>query len=174
VWDAESGSRLQVLEGHGREMTCLLAYAAAAPPHDRLVSASLDTTVRRWGCDASDEEIQTPQSLLVRSRDVIFSSHRRYSCPPHAPTVWSDTARPVCDQVRVWDPEAGTLLHTLRRHAQPVCKIVLVSGVRLAGERDGRIVLVSADRGGVMFGWDLGEDPLLAGAVHLRAANKQG
>jgi WD40 repeat protein len=93
---------------------------------------------------------------------------------PHPPPLPVWEWRLACgysdSSVCIWDPASGCLLHTLDEHEEPVTCLHLT-------EWNGRRTLASADEGGRVLTWDLGQPPETdrgPGGNTTRAANKRG
>lgn len=100
IWDAESGTRLQALDGHEGVVNSV----AFSPDGTRVVSGSDDETVRIW-----DAESGTRLQVLRGHDDIINS----VAFSPDDTRVVSGSD----DQtVRIWDAASGTCLQVLRGH----------------------------------------------------------
>jgi WD40 repeat protein len=96
-WDAETGKRLRVLDGH----TAPISAVAVSPGGTLLATASHDKTVRLWE-SATGKLTQTFSEHAAPVLAVSFS--------PDGRTVASAGAD---NKVLVWEASSGQLLHTL-------------------------------------------------------------
>jgi WD40 repeat protein len=96
-WDAETGKRLRVLEGH----TGPISAVAVSPGGALLATASHDKTVRLWESDTG----KLTQTFGEHAAAVLAVSFA-----PDGRTVASAGAD---NKVLVWEASSGQLLHTL-------------------------------------------------------------
>ena len=130
IWDAQTGKRLHVCQGHRQPVDSI----AFSPDGSQLVSGADDWSVRLWN---------TKDGTLVRTlgrhkrsvMDVAFSpdGSRIASCSED----WT---------IRIWDPNSGNLLETLRGHTFPIHQI----GFRANGQQ-----LISGSLDHTLRIWDL-------------------
>jgi WD40 repeat protein len=96
-WDAETGKRVRVLEGH----TAPISAVAVSPDRTLLATAAHDNTVRLWE-NATGKLTQTFGGHTAPVLAVSFA--------PDGRTVASAGAD---NKVLVWEASSGQLLHTL-------------------------------------------------------------
>ncbi|KAI0124929.1 WD40-repeat-containing domain protein [Xylariales sp. AK1849] len=80
VWDRTSGKKYCTLEGHFDEITDLIILKAHTEAGDRLVSVSLDGTIRTWSLDLKDldqviqEQLDRAQGIEKETTDEVTES----------------------------------------------------------------------------------------------------
>jgi WD40 repeat protein len=135
--DATTGKRLLTLEGHTRG----LAGLAFTPRGKRVVTASLDGTVRVWDTATGEAAI-----ILCHGRDPERDWVMHLSCSPAGASFASGGIAPRGGSgVRVWDARTG----------KPRTGFVEESVNRVAFSGDGRR-LASADLHGTVRVWEVG------------------
>ena len=149
VWDLEAGTLLHTLTGHdGR----VWAVAVSADGR-RAVSGGHDGTVRMWDVVTGNPIASRRPKQARRRLQPIMESH---DGGVWAVAVSADGRRAVSGgddgTVRVWDLEAGTVLHALTGHDGGVWAVAVSA--------DGRRAVSGGDDGTVRV-WDLEAGTLL-------------
>jgi WD40 repeat protein len=133
VWDANTGTALQTLEGHTSSVTAV----QFSPDGSKLASASDDGTVRVWDANTGTA-LQTLECYTSSVTAVQFS--------PDGSKLASASRD---DTVRVWYADTGAALHTLEGHTHWVTAVQFSpDGSKLASaSRDGTVRVWDADTG---------------------------
>jgi WD40 repeat protein len=165
IWDAESGAELATLTGHSftllrrLEIEVKLAELATltgsrtvnacaySPDGGRIVSASMDHTLKIWDAE-SGAELAT---LAGHSNEVTACAYS-----PDGRRIVSASGDHT---LKIWDAESGTDVATLAGHSHGVSSC--------AYSPDGRRI-VSASVDSTLKIWDAGSGAELATLVHSR------
>jgi WD40 repeat protein len=172
---AEDGGPLHRLsfsasqDARARRVLAMTTYRTASG-EDRLAARGADQSIRVWDMPEFTllQTIHDPQATLARGTLLAFQ------LAGGASRLLSACIDPYA--TRLWDPESGILLHTLRRHRSRVTVLNLVT------TEESRHLFVAGDEMGGFTTWDLGEappyeEPPLPGApeaAQLRRAGKLG
>eukprot|EP00741_Cyanophora_paradoxa_P013763 tig00020710_g13286.t1 len=155
VWDAETGAELLHLQGHTESVYSVAVLEAKGQgrgpepgPIDgrRIVSGSLDTSVRVWDAETGAELLHL-QGHTGEIRSVAVSAQKRRKAGAWAPSQHRSRDPEACGRdgrrivsgsadksVRVWDAETGAELLQLQGHTHYVDSVA-VSVVRRAGSQ---------------------------------------
>src|SRR5262249_36527934 len=129
-WDAETGKRLRVLEGH----TGPISAVAVSPGGTLLATASHDKTVRLW-------EIATGKlTQTLAGQDALLA----VSFSPDGKLIAAGGAD---KKIVVWDASSGQLLHTLAGSLEPVTALAWKPGTAT--------VLMSNGKAGAVQVWNV-------------------
>jgi len=135
VWDAASGDLLHRFGGFPEEVIQL----AFSPDGRRLVSASVDGTLRQWDLATGH---RTPWTFHVRHGDRVFAM--AYS--PDGKRIATGSRDRT---LRLWDAESGASLRVLIGHKSEISSVAFSpDGSRLASaDVDGEVRVWSATSG---------------------------
>jgi hypothetical protein len=163
LWDGETGQLVRTLGQQRREagvkVLALTLYKEHVQGRDRFAAAGTHQAI-----DVYDGETGALVHTLLGLRGHVA----KITCllaveaadgPLHLLSGSADGT------IKLWAPEQGRTLHTLRRHEEPITHL-------LHFVEEGRTRLVSADSRGVLLVWDLGDAPPESGFI--RAAGKLG
>ncbi|KAF9356570.1 hypothetical protein BGX34_009860, partial [Mortierella sp. NVP85] len=111
LWSAETGDCLRLLAGHSQDI-CSMVFS---PKGDRIISSSLDKTVRIW-----DVGVRTSQRTSGSHNGRVHM----VKCSPKGDQVASCSGDMT---VRLWDVETGSCRHILRGHSKEISCIAYSS-----------------------------------------------
>jgi WD40 repeat protein len=131
LWDVDSGTPLQTLEGHSSDVNAV----AFSPDGKLLASASYDETVRLWDA-GSGTPLQTLKGHSLVVKAVTFSPDGKLLASA------SDD-----ETIRLWDTGSGTPLQTLEGHNSYVNAVAFSPDSKL---------LASASYNEIVKLWDAG------------------
>lgn len=126
IWDAETGSVLQTLVGHGDDIVSV-AFSQDA---DRVLTASLDGVAFIWAVKSGKRLVSFPHCHDNSLNGASFSP----DCSQVVTASRDGTAK-------VWDVQSGSCLHTLVGHQESVRTAIF--------SPDGHCVLTSSSDGTV-------------------------
>jgi WD40 repeat protein len=139
IWDADTGKKLQVLEGHVGEVWCV----AISPDDLTIVSGGYDCNVMVWDLPTA----KLRMTLKGHESSVVSVAITPRTGEKIASGSWDKT-------VRIWSlvgVDAGTLLFTLKGHADWVRSVIFIpcaAGQQLiSGSDDGSIRVWNVDDG---------------------------
>src|SRR5581483_499386 len=107
IWDADSGSLLNTLNGH----TDYVQSVAFSSDNRKIVSGSCDNSIKIWDAE-SGSLLNTLNGHTNSVISVVFSSDNR--------KIVSGS----CDKsIKIWDADSGSLLNTLNGHTDWVLNV---------------------------------------------------
>jgi WD40 repeat protein len=134
IGEVETGKVTLMLQGHQGGVQAV----AFSPKADRLVSGSLDKTLRLWDLKTGKEIRQFP-GIADQVRSVDYSADGKW--------ILSGHFGPGSDfLVRWWDVDGGMEVHKLKGHTQDVTAVFFLPGGKTA---------VSTGMDGAAIVWDL-------------------
>ncbi|KAF4232367.1 hypothetical protein CNMCM6805_010013 [Aspergillus fumigatiaffinis] len=132
LWDAQTGSELQTLEGHSSAVRAV----AFSPDGQRIVSGSNDNTSKLWDAQTG-LELRTLEGHSNYVGSVAFS--------PDGQRIVSGSDD---NTIKLWDAQTGSELRTLEGHTNSVSSVAFSpDGQRIASGVDNTITLWDAQTG---------------------------
>src|SRR5581483_5167952 len=107
IWDAETGSLLNTLNGH----TNTVLSVAFSSDNRKIVSGSRDKSIKIWDAD-SGSLLNTLNGHTYSVYSVAFSFDSR--------KIVSGSSD---NSIKIWDAVSGSLLNTLNGHTNSVCSV---------------------------------------------------
>jgi WD40 repeat protein len=173
VWDGETGELLADLGGHQELVMSVAVWKEHTGGHDRIATGDREGRVRVWDGEASTllHDLDCGNGSAINSVSAFKSAGGPYHVLVH-------TEAEHADELQVWDPEEGRLLHDGINRGCPADFIHMFESAQ------GRYLLAVVGHGdhharhpgdtvrGFLDVWDLGEAP--AGEHPLRPAHKHG
>jgi WD40 repeat protein/serine/threonine protein kinase len=127
VWDVQTGKELHALKGHTDRM--LVDFS---PDGKRLVSSSMDGTVKVWDAKTGGELF----SLKGQDFYVYFS-------PDSKRLVTTASENEATGRISVWDAQTGQVIFSLQRHTDRVRNLAFsADSKRLASSSDDRTLRI--------------------------------
>src|SRR5581483_10624179 len=136
IWDADSGSLLNTLNGHTNSV-----YSVAFSSDNRkIVSGSGDYSIKIWDAE-SGSLLNTLNGHTDWIQSVAFSSDN------HKIVSGSDDK-----SIKIWDADSGSLLNTLNGHTNLINSVAFSSDNRkiVSGSSDKSIKIWDADSGSLL------------------------
>jgi WD40 repeat protein len=137
VGDTKTGKVTQTLQGHKSGVHTV----AFSPNADRVVSGSIDKTLRLWDV-AGGKEIRQFPGITDQVRSVDYSADGKQ--------ILSGHSGPGSDfLVRLWDADAGKELRKFKAHTQDVTAVLFLPDGKslISASSDGAAILWDADNG---------------------------
>jgi WD40 repeat protein len=163
VWDGEAARLLVSLAGHNDEMWAMVAFKEQQGGRDRIATTSYDGLIKVWECSETGGLLHTLTAHRYGGERLRAYESSTGACRLVSSGEADNTG------VRIWDPQAGVLLHELRGNTDTTRNLTIFGS---SDEEHARVLLASVTVDGVLRVWDLGEAP--ARAPTVRAANKLG
>jgi WD40 repeat protein len=150
---ATRGALVHTLEGHTGDVYCL-AYSSN---FSLLASGGKDHVIRLWylSPESFDKRVNEKGETLP-----VVSNTKTLKTSGHSATIWSVNFSPdgrrlvsggADKTVRVWDPQASTVLFAFKGHAKIITRVEFIDG--------GRRVVSGGFDGSIRF-WDLSKQQL--------------
>lgn len=152
IWDLNSGTCCQVLEGH----TACVRAVARHPDSKRMVSAGGEYGVpqARRGCNLKVWDSTTGECLLtLNEHDAMVNTVAFHSDGCRLVSGSSDKT------IRIWDLATGTCLRTINGHASDVWAVALHSECRWVASvsKDNTLRVWELDTGRCITAWHVKE-----------------
>jgi len=144
LWDPQSGHLMRSMEGHTDSLTPF----SFSDDGKRLVSGSIDKTVRVWDLSSS-QSVQVLSGHTERVSGVSISGDGKLC----ASGSWDET-------IRVWDVDSGRVLKVLNLPSSSLSDGISICAIVMS--RDGNVVVSGSSDTNVMV-WDVatGAAPLI-------------
>ncbi len=149
LWNLLTGESLLTLFGHKKSVSCL----AISPDGQRLISGSIDTTLRIWDLKGSNL-IKTLTGHEGSVTTLIISEDGQM-------IISGSTDKTI----RLWHLKTGKLLKTLTGHSGSLRTFCLYSSYLLAGDETGKIYVWDLKTAALLHSWNAHQKSIQAIAI---------